>query len=249
MSKYTNLLCEEIRESIESYIIEHELKPSDHLPSERELAELFGANRLTVRAALKMLRNEHIIVTEHGKGNFIAQPKIVEDTTYFLSFSEGWKADGYTPTNKVIFFQIIEAPISVARHLELSLGEKVYKLMRIRYLNGSPIAFETSYIPHKYCPGLESYDFATESLYDTLMHAYHLKLLGHRENISITHLTKQEGLYLNAKENDPAYRIKGVTYNSEKVIEYCITLNCADRYILTSNLYAVSPEAGLITHR
>lgn len=53
MSKYTNLLNEQMKESLESYIIEHALAPGDALPSERELAENLGVNRLTIRAALK----------------------------------------------------------------------------------------------------------------------------------------------------------------------------------------------------
>lgn len=42
MSKYTNLLNEQMKESLESYIIEHALAPGDALPSERELAENLG---------------------------------------------------------------------------------------------------------------------------------------------------------------------------------------------------------------
>ena len=236
MSKYANLLCENIKESIESYIIENNMKAGDLLPSERKLSELFGANRLTVRAALKFLRNEHIICTEHGKGNFIAPKKIVEDTTYFLSFSKGWAADGYKPSSRLLFFLTVDASLSVSRRLQLSLGEKVYKLVRIRYLNDMPIAHETSYIPQKYCPELEQFDFTKVSLYATLANDYNLSLSRHDEKISITHLTKQEASYLHALENDAAYCIKGVTYDASRSIEYCITLNPADRYMLTSKL-------------
>ena len=99
-----------------------------------------------------------------------------------------------------------------------------------------PIALETSYVPQKYCPGLEQYDFTKVSLYATLMNDYKLSLSRHDEKISIAHLTKQEASYLHARENDAAYCIKGVTYDTSRSIEYCITLNPADRYILTSRL-------------
>ena len=52
MSKYINLLSEEVKDKIEAYIIENDLKPYDPLPSERKLAEAFQVNRLTVRSAL-----------------------------------------------------------------------------------------------------------------------------------------------------------------------------------------------------
>lgn len=41
------------------------------LPSERRLAETYGINRLTVRAALKNLRQEGLIVAHQGRGNFV----------------------------------------------------------------------------------------------------------------------------------------------------------------------------------
>ena len=75
MSKYTNLLNEQMKESLESYIIEHALAPGDALPSERELAENLGVNRLTIRAALKRLRNEHRFIQSTERGILLQLPK------------------------------------------------------------------------------------------------------------------------------------------------------------------------------
>ena len=91
MSKYTNLLSDEIRERIESYIIDNTMLPHDKLPSERFFAELFGVNRQTVRTALKQLKNEHHLYTLRGKGNFISPPKYKDETDLLASFSKGWK--------------------------------------------------------------------------------------------------------------------------------------------------------------
>ncbi|MBS7009133.1 GntR family transcriptional regulator [Anaerostipes sp.] len=236
MSKYINLLNEEVKEKIEAYIIENGLKPYDSLPSERKLAEMFQVNRLTVRSALKRLRYEHHIVTRHGKGNFIAPPKIDDDTEKFCSFTDGWSADGFKTSSKVIFFDRKEASLSVSSHLGISLGEKVYCLGRVRYLEDEPFLVETSFIPEKYCPGLEQYNFAVQSLYDTLINIYHLNLKRIDETITITTLTNDESHYLKAEENDIGFCIKSTTYDEEKIIEYCITINRADRYMMVSTL-------------
>ncbi len=236
MSKYTNLLSEQIKEDIETYIIENELKPHDALPSERKLAETLDVNRLTLRAALKRLRNEHHIYTIHGKGNFVSPPKIEDDTHNFTSFTTGWSSDGYITSSKVVLFDLIESPLPVCTHLNLSLGEKVYQLRRIRFLNDEPILLETSYIPQKYCPGLEQYNFAVSSLYDTLSNNYHLNLKEIQESMSITALTKEESLYLNGQEEETAFFIKSTTFDNEKPIEYCITVSRAERYMMSSTL-------------
>lgn len=236
MSKYINLLSEQVKESIEIYIIENNLKPYDALPSERKLAELLQVNRLTVRSALKRLRNEHHIFTEHGKGNFISPPKIEDDTQKLSSFTEGWSSDGYETSSNVLLFTTIEASLSLSTHLELSLGEELYQLRRIRCLNHKPFLLETSYLPKKYYPNLEQYDFSTQSLYDTMSNIYRFKLTRIEESISITSLTKEESSLLNTKEKDTAFCIKSTTYDKENPVEYCVTISCADRYMMTSTL-------------
>ncbi|RGW54668.1 GntR family transcriptional regulator [Dorea formicigenerans] len=236
MSKYTNLLNEQIKESLESYIIEQNLQPGDTLPSERKLAELLNANRLTVRTALKRLRNEHLIYTKQGKGTFIAPPKIIEGTSKLESFSSGWEKDGYIPTSKILEISEIEASLSICYRLQLNLGEKVFSLNRLRFLNNEPIALEHAYIPSKLVPGILKYNFETESLYSILESAYKLRLTRQEETISICHMRKNEARNLNKKEGDPAFFIKGISFNDDIPFEYCITINPADRYVLSSKM-------------
>ena len=88
----------------------------------------------------------------------------------------------------------------------------------------------------KYCPGLEQYNFADESLYDTLIRTYKLNLKRIDETITITTLTDEESHYLNAEENEIGFCIKSTTYDEEKIVEYCITINRADRYMMVSTL-------------
>ena len=108
--------------------------------------------------------------------------------------------------------------------------------MRVRYLEDEPFLVETSFIPEKYCPGLEQYNFADESLYDTLIRTYKLNLKRIDETITITTLTDEKSHYLNAEENEIGFCIKSTTYDEEKIVEYCITINRADRYMMVSTL-------------
>ncbi len=236
MSKYTNLLSEQIKEALESYIIEQGLEPGDALPSERALAEKLGANRLTVREALKRLRNEHQIYTRHGKGNFISAPKIIEATHKLESFTSGWTADGYIPSGKVLLMEECEAPLSICRQLNLTLGEKVFSLKRVRCLNGEPIALEHAFIPAKLVPGIFHYNFERTSLYSILKTMYNLHPVKQEETISICHMNKSEARHLNAAEGEPAFLISSTAFDAKQAFEYCTTINPADRYILTSKL-------------
>lgn len=237
MGKLIQLVSEELYEKIEEYIAVNQLKPHDKLPSERTLCELFSANRMTLREALKHMQNEGIIYTLHGKGNFIAEPKYAEDVRSFISYSAGWEADGYEIKNKVIDFSIIEAPKKTALALQMNIGTQTYMLRRLRYLNGIPLFLETAYIPVEYCPKLDRFNFSKCSLYSTLEEFYGITLTQQEQTIAITKLNAYEAHLLEVQEGDAAFYIKGITRTSgRKPFEYCVSLNRADKYKMFGKL-------------
>ena len=59
---------------IERFIVEKALKPGDRLPGERELCELLGVSRPSVREALRSLQSRDMLNVQHGKGVFVAEP-------------------------------------------------------------------------------------------------------------------------------------------------------------------------------
>ena len=50
------------------------LAPGDRLPGERELCELLGVSRASVREALRSLETRGLVRVRHGKGVFVAAP-------------------------------------------------------------------------------------------------------------------------------------------------------------------------------
>ncbi|MGW5816652.1 GntR family transcriptional regulator [Streptomyces noursei] len=48
------------------------LRPGDRIPSEAELCERFKVARETARRAVRVLREQGVVVTEWGKGSFVA---------------------------------------------------------------------------------------------------------------------------------------------------------------------------------
>lgn len=60
-------IARQLRTAIES----GEYGPGDRLPSQPELASRYGVARETVKAALRLLRNEGLIVSQQGSGTFV----------------------------------------------------------------------------------------------------------------------------------------------------------------------------------
>ena len=241
MGRLTQFARDHVREQLEEYIETNNLSAHSALPSERTLCEIFSANRVTLRDALQEMKNEGIIHSVHGKGNFIAPPKYVEDAKSFISYTAGWEADGHHVRSKVIDLRIIEAPKKVALSLDLHIGSPVYLLQRVRYLNDIPLFLETAHLPAESCPGLENFDFGRHSLYKILENFYNIKLCEQEHTISITHLSSHEAHLLNTQENAAAFFVKQVTTDINKTpMEYCISIIRADKYKMKGCLVAPS---------
>jgi GntR family transcriptional repressor for pyruvate dehydrogenase complex len=59
---------------IEQFVAGNGLTPGDRLPGERELCELLGVSRASVREALRSLETRGVVRVRHGKGVFVAAP-------------------------------------------------------------------------------------------------------------------------------------------------------------------------------
>jgi GntR family transcriptional regulator, transcriptional repressor for pyruvate dehydrogenase complex len=59
---------------IERFVEGNGLAPGDRLPGERELCELLGISRASVREALRSLETRGVVRVRHGKGVFVASP-------------------------------------------------------------------------------------------------------------------------------------------------------------------------------
>ena len=81
-------LYEEITEQIKDAILEGHLKPGERLPSERDLCEMFGVGRPTVREALRVLDNMGLI--EIGSGVKGSTVKDVDITQYMDAVRENF---------------------------------------------------------------------------------------------------------------------------------------------------------------
>lgn len=64
---------ERIAADLRHAILSGALGPGHKLPSERQLAARFGTGRTTVREAIGLLRDEGLVVPEHGRGVFVRE--------------------------------------------------------------------------------------------------------------------------------------------------------------------------------
>lgn len=59
---------------VERLLSDDKLKPGDRLPAEREMAQLLGVSRPSLREAVRILQAQGRLIVKHGQGVFIASP-------------------------------------------------------------------------------------------------------------------------------------------------------------------------------
>lgn len=154
-------ICELMREKINS----GEIAIGSRVWSESDIMEKFHVSRNTARKAIETLQNEGIVSRIQGKGSFVSQPMVNYGLQNLMSFSEEIHERRLVPSSKVVCFTREHPESFHAENLKISEEDWVFKLERVRYADGDPIAYQVTYIPEKLCPGLLDYDFSSQSLY------------------------------------------------------------------------------------
>jgi len=75
---------QQVRDQLEAAIDSGEYNPGDRLPSERELVELLGVSRVSVREAIRSLEAVGRVRVVHGRGCFVASSRSDQYATSFV---------------------------------------------------------------------------------------------------------------------------------------------------------------------
>ena len=158
-------LYDQIKDDLLSKIKDGTYPEGQTIPSELELAEMYGVSRPTIRQALQILVSDGYLEKRRRRGTVVTKPKVSQSFTMSISsFEDAMRLAGRLPKTKVLMFKRERANAEVEKRLELARGQDVFKLVRLRYADDLPNVFVESYIPCTLYPGLDSFDFNESSL-------------------------------------------------------------------------------------
>jgi len=144
------------------------------IPSERQLSADLGVSRLTVRAALDELAREGYLVRRRGSGTYVQQPKISQQLT-MTSFSEDMRRRGMVASSETLSLRRELAGARLGRFLNVSPGEEIVVVKRLRLADGVSMAIETLHIPASVVPGVQPRDLEG-SFYELLHDRYGIEI-------------------------------------------------------------------------
>lgn len=140
----------QLKEDILGKISNEEWIPGQCISSERELCEVYGVSRMTIRQAIGELVQEGVLRRVKGKGTFVCDAPFKQQD--MMSFTEMMKKTNRVLKTQVVEVKEIDTPDRLKNELKL---DRVYKIKRKRIVDNECIAIETVYIPKEYCGELD----------------------------------------------------------------------------------------------
>lgn len=229
----------QLKEKLTQTIQTGELPIGSLVPSERELSELYGISRMTVRQALGELVKDGLLVREQGKGTFVAEPKINQGLLKLTSFSEEMKSRGMKPASRVQAIYVQEAAHPVSTALGLTHETRVVVFERLRLADDKPMAFEVSHLPLARFPELDKQNLNSSSLYELLEQKYNVSINCARQSIEVGFPNALESKSLGIHGKSPVILIERITYDTNnEPYEFVKSVYRGDRFKLQVELHS-----------
>lgn len=198
-----------------------ELKPHSKIPSERHLSESLGVSRMTLRHAISELQASGILYSIPGSGTFVKEQRISKRSK-LTSFTQDMEQRGLEPSTRVLKAEVVPTPPAV-REAWGDVGERVYRIYRLRLGSGKPMCIEEAFIEISAAPDLLSHDL-TQSLYALLRENYGRGVEKATHYVAAVPLSPELAETLQEDVGSPALEFTQVGFDSGgRPVEYCIS--------------------------
>jgi len=124
----------QVKDRLLEMIERKELRFGEKLPSEPDLAKMFGVSRSTVREAIRVLSQEGAVIVRHGLGTFVAgsQFYVRRDLSTLRSITWAIKQRGWTPgtINAEMYEDVADSEL--AEKLQIAQSAPIICVTRVR---------------------------------------------------------------------------------------------------------------------
>lgn len=135
-----------VRAAIDEDIASGKFAQGDRIPTETELAEIYGAGRHSVRRAVAELAKEGKLSVEQGRGTYVeAMPRIVYAIGKRTRVHRNLLPQGIKVTGELLDAEMSDPSDGIRQVLGLEDGEPAISSRRITYADGLPIGFGVSW--------------------------------------------------------------------------------------------------------
>lgn len=211
-----------------------ELGTGAALPTERDLAERFGAARETVRQALRELLLEGR-VRRQGRGTVVAGPKLAQPLS-LASYTEGVRRQGMRPGRTLIGLDAHPCPPMLAGELGVEPGARVWHMERVLLADDERVGLESTYVAVERLPHLDS-EFDPDSSFYGYLRERGVAFGDGDERLETVLATPREALLIGTPPALPMLLLHRLSRDAEgRPLERVRSLYRGDRFSFTARL-------------
>lgn len=222
-----------VEDDLLTQIEEGQWEPGQALPTERELCDRYDVSRITVRRAIRELETSGYVRRFQGKGTFVSRSRIKREMGHLISFSQEMRAQGRTPSSRLLNLQHCPADHAIASLLQIQKGEPIWIVERMRLADDEVVSLSTSYLhlpPDAYLTPLE---LNTEQSLWLLLEQKGIQITEGSTIVSAIVADAHHAGLLEVEEGDPLLVMDGVNYAIAEhpvPVEAFQIISRADRY-------------------
>ena len=224
----------QVAEQLERAIVDGLLVAGDRIANEVALADQVGLSRPTMRQAIQHLVDKGLLVRKRGVGTQVVHPPI-RRTVELTSLYDDLKRTGHHPQTTVLALETVEADEVAAARLRLPERTPVWRLDRLRSVDGEPLALMHNFVPRE-VSDLSGVDFTVTGLYEHFRaEAIHLRVA--HQTISARRAESEEAKLLGSRKGDPVLTMERTSYDDKgRAVEYGTHLYRPDLYAYETTL-------------
>jgi GntR family transcriptional regulator len=209
----------QIKQTIKSWIINKEFNPGERIPSEKELADRFHVNRLTVRQALGQLIQEGFLTSRRGEGTFVTDNVRLIDSCNFEFrglIDDFFFAQISEVKTKLVRINPVIAPKQIQEKLGLNPGsEEVTQIKRVRYLRGKLLTYSINYLPMTIGTRIKEESLYEKSLLQILEQDLGIRFSEAVQTIEASFADQEVAEHLGVPSGSPVLFIERIMYTNK----------------------------------
>ncbi|HEL2441655.1 UTRA domain-containing protein [Streptococcus suis] len=208
MSKYKKVYAD-IKEKIEQNI----WQANQEMPTENELMEIYSYSKDTIRKALSLLEMDGYIQKRQGRNSIILDHNLVRKpfVSELKTVSELNRSAHHQVQTELTNLYIVQGQLEVMKELEVDEKTDLYRVSRVRTIDGERLEYEISYFDRRIVPYL-SKEVAESSIYQYLEEELGLEISHSRREISFRFANEEEKSLLDLSGYDMVVSVTSTTY-------------------------------------
>lgn len=226
-------LTDQTVQAIQEAIKQGKFPAGSQLPPEMELLQMMGISRTTLREALRVLGEQHLIRKRRGLGTFVMERTIIKDMSQNFGITEMISQAGFTPGTRDFTIYTESPSKAIAEKLDIQMDSTMVVIDRVRTANDTPVVWTRDIMPQEYLNGWAPTikELNQRSLYECLEEHTDIRIVSGIASFNPVQANREIAEKLNIQRHDLLLLIDQVDFDqSQRKVLYSAEYHLTDKF-------------------